>query len=86
MSFMAFVLSSSDNVLTAEIAFVSLAYFNQMRMPMSMLPLLIVQFIQVWNILRKVFKRSRTSGVTSFGFVIVVVNRVKSLLKDVLGV
>ena len=70
MSFMAFVLSSSDNVLTAEIAFVSLAYFNQMRMPMSMLPLLIVQFIQVWNILRKVFKRSRTSGVTSFGFVV----------------
>jgi len=45
-SFMTFVLESSDNVLTPDIAFVSLTLFNIMRMPMTILPLLIVQFVQ----------------------------------------
>ena len=35
MSFMTFVLSSPDNVLTPEIAFVSLSLFNLIRMPLT---------------------------------------------------
>ena len=47
MSFMTFVLMSEDNILTPDIAFVSLTLFNIMRMPMAILPLVIIQFIQV---------------------------------------
>ncbi|XP_045027308.1 multidrug resistance-associated protein 1 isoform X2 [Daphnia magna] len=46
MSFMTFVLSSPDNILTPEIAFVSLSLFNLIRMPLTILPILIIQFIQ----------------------------------------
>lgn len=45
MSFMVFVLTGGD--LTADVAFVSLTLFNIIRMPMTILPLLIVQFVQV---------------------------------------
>lgn len=45
MSFMVFVLMDGD--LTADVAFVSLTLFNIIRMPMTILPLLIVQFVQV---------------------------------------
>ena len=47
MSFMTFVLESPENVLTADIAFVSLTLFNIMRTPMTSIPLLIAQFVQV---------------------------------------
>ncbi|XP_059352167.1 multidrug resistance-associated protein 1-like isoform X3 [Daphnia carinata] len=46
MSFMTFVLSDPNNILTPEIAFVSLSLFNLIRMPMTILPILIIQFIQ----------------------------------------
>jgi len=45
MSFMVFVLTGGE--LTSDIAFVSLTLFNIIRMPMTILPLLIVQFVQV---------------------------------------
>lgn len=46
-SFATYVLSSPDNVLDAEKAFVSLSYFNLMRQPLNQLPGFIVQLIQV---------------------------------------
>ena len=46
-SFATFVLIDVDNVLDAEIAFVSLSFFNLMRMPLNMIPSLIVQTVQV---------------------------------------
>ena len=44
-SFMSFVLSSPDNILDAETAFVSISYFNIIRGPLNQLPLLITQMI-----------------------------------------
>ena len=44
-SFMSFVLSSPDNILDAEIAFVSISYFNIIRRPLNQLPNLITQII-----------------------------------------
>merc|ERR1719239_189052 len=44
-SFMSFVLSSPDNILDAEIAFVSISYFNIIRRPLNQLPMLITQMI-----------------------------------------
>ena len=46
-SFATYVLTSPSHEMTADLIFVSLTYFNQIRMPMSMLPFLIVQFVQV---------------------------------------
>ena len=61
VSFMTFVLIDEANVLTPKIAFQSLTLFNIMRFPMTVLPLMIIQYIQVeknqaersriWNIL-----------------------------------
>ena len=45
-SFATFVLIDSNNILDAQIAFVSLTYFNIMRGPLTSLPNLIVQMIQ----------------------------------------
>ena len=42
-----YVLISDKNVLNAEKAFVSLALFNILRMPMNMLPMLIANIVQV---------------------------------------
>ena len=47
MSFMTFVLISDDNVLTPDVAFVSLSLFNIIRMPLAILPQMIIQCIQV---------------------------------------
>ena len=44
-SFMSFVLLSPDNILDAEIAFVSISYFNIIRRPLNQLPMLITQMI-----------------------------------------
>ena len=46
-TFAVYVLSSPDNVLDAEKAFVSLALFNILRFPLSMLPQLIASLVQV---------------------------------------
>lgn len=45
MSFMTFVLSSPDNILTPEIAFVSLSLFNLIRMPMTSIILFFSLFL-----------------------------------------
>ena len=45
-SFATFVLIDPNNILDAQIAFVSLSYFNIMRNPLTSLPNLIVQMIQ----------------------------------------
>lgn len=44
-SFMSFVLSSPQNILDAEIAFVSISYFNIIRRPLNQLPNLVTQII-----------------------------------------
>ena len=46
-SFTVFVLVSEDNVLDAQTAFVSLTYFNMLRIPLNFLPSLIVYLVQV---------------------------------------
>lgn len=46
-TFAVYTLSDSDNVLDAEKAFVSLSLFNIMRFPMSMLPNVITNIVQV---------------------------------------
>lgn len=46
-SFTAYVLSSSDNILTPSVTFTSLALFNILRMPMNMLAILIGQTVQL---------------------------------------
>ena len=45
VSFAAYTMSSPDNILTAEKAFVSLAYFNILREPLEQLPALINSMI-----------------------------------------
>jgi hypothetical protein len=46
-TFAVYVLSSSDNVLDAEKAFVSLSLFNILRYPLTLLPQLIASLVQV---------------------------------------
>jgi ABC-type bacteriocin/lantibiotic exporter with double-glycine peptidase domain len=45
-SFGAFVLIDSNNILDAQVAFVSLTYFDIMRKPLNQLPTLLVQLVQ----------------------------------------
>lgn len=45
MSFMTFVLSSPDNILTPEIAFVSLSLFNLIRMPLTSITIFLYLFL-----------------------------------------
>jgi len=54
-SFAAFVLSGDgDHVLDASTAFVSLALFNLLRMPMNLLPMLLVQLVQCQVSLKRI--------------------------------
>ena len=46
-TFAVYVLSSPENVLDAQKAFVSLSLFNILRFPLSMLPQLIASIVQV---------------------------------------
>ena len=46
-TFAVYTLSDSDNILDAEKAFVSLSLFNIMRFPLSMLPNVITNIVQV---------------------------------------
>lgn len=47
VTFATFVLVDENNQLTASTAFVSLSLFNILRFPMSMLPMLISNMVQV---------------------------------------
>jgi hypothetical protein len=49
-SFATYVLVDENNVLDAKTAFTSLALFNILRFPLSMLPMLISNMVQVSNI------------------------------------
>ena len=81
-SFTSFVLSSPDNVLDAEIAFVSISFFNLIRRPLNQLPSLITQMISAsvsLNRLNKYLNASEiaASNVTHFeeeGDVVINVN------------
>ena len=46
-SFTVFVLISEENILDAQTAFVSLTYFNMLRIPLNFLPSLLVYLVQV---------------------------------------
>jgi hypothetical protein len=54
MSFMTFVLSSPDNILTPEIAFVSLSLFNLIRMPLTSITT-IFHYLKKNNILHYIY-------------------------------
>ncbi|KAJ8896862.1 hypothetical protein PR048_002208 [Dryococelus australis] len=47
VSFATFVLSDERNILDAKTAFVGLSLFNILRFPLSMLPMLISNMVQV---------------------------------------
>ena len=47
VTFAVYVLSDPSHVLTPDKAFVSLSLFNILRFPLSMLPLLITNIVQV---------------------------------------
>ncbi len=47
VTFGVYVLSSDENILDAKTAFVSLSLFNLLRFPLSMLPMLISNLVQV---------------------------------------
>ena len=53
-SFATFVLIDTKNILTAQIAFVSISYYNTMRWPLAALPSLVVQFVQAAVSLKRV--------------------------------
>ena len=46
-SFTVFVLISDENILDAQTAFVSLTYFNMLRIPLNFLPSLLVYLVHV---------------------------------------
>lgn len=46
-SFTVYVLIDPNNVLDAQTAFVSLTYFNMLRIPLNFLPQLLVYLVQV---------------------------------------
>lgn len=58
ITFMVFIFSDENNVLTPQITFVSLTLFGIMQMPMSLLPMLIVYVVEVLNTLRKLTTRA----------------------------
>ena len=45
-TFAVYVMSSEDNILDAEKAFVSLSLFNILRFPLTMLPMMIANLVQ----------------------------------------
>ncbi|XP_067674526.1 multidrug resistance-associated protein 1-like [Haliotis asinina] len=55
-TFAAYILSSTDNVLDAQKAFVSLSLFNILRMPINALPMIIPYYIQGWVSVTRVSK------------------------------
>ena len=63
-SFAAYVLSSPENVLDANKAFVSLALFNIMNFPLSMLPVMLAYTVQVCTVHTRKYMRVRTNAHT----------------------
>lgn len=59
ITFMVYVLSDESHVLTPQKAFVALALFGIMSMPMSLLPMLIVYIVEVQNHLKKYIMLSK---------------------------
>ena len=55
-SFAVFVLSSPDNILDAQTAFVSLTLFNLLRLPLNILPNVIVFMVQCGVSLKRINK------------------------------
>ena len=55
-SFTVYVLSDPNNVLDAQTAFVSLTYFNMLRIPLNFLPQLLVYLVQVGVSLKRINK------------------------------
>ena len=53
-SFFTFVLSDSNNILDAEKTFVSMSYFNILRFPMSVLPMMISSLVQSYVSLKRI--------------------------------
>jgi ABC-type bacteriocin/lantibiotic exporter with double-glycine peptidase domain len=53
-SFATFVLMDPENILTAQIAFVSISFYNTMRWPLVALPSLVVSFVQAAVSLKRV--------------------------------
>lgn len=47
LCFLTFTLSSEDNILTPDIAFVSISLFNVLSGPLFLVPIAIMNFIQV---------------------------------------
>lgn len=50
VTFATYVLSDESNYLDAKKVFVSLSYFNILRFPLSMMPLMISSLVQVCNV------------------------------------
>ena len=61
VSFMTFVLSDPDNVLDSQKAFTSLALFNILRFPLSMLPMMITSAVQANVSINRINKFMRSA-------------------------
>lgn len=65
VSFMTFVLSDDNNVLDSQKAFTSLALFNILRFPLSMLPMMITSAIQANVSIKRINKFMRSHELDS---------------------
>ena len=59
VTFATYVLSSAENILDAERAFVALSLFNILRFPLSMLPMMISGMVQVSTNLCEKHRRTK---------------------------
>ena len=64
-SFTVYVLSSPENVLDANKAFVSLALFNIMNFPLSFMPIMLAYIVQVCTVHMRTNMRARTNANTN---------------------
>lgn len=62
MTFVTYVYSSDDHILTAERAFVCLTLFDIIKMPLAMLPLLIVYMLEVNETAKSIIRFRCGSG------------------------
>ena len=69
VTFATYVLSSEENVLDSQKAFTSLALFNILRFPLSMLPFMITSAVQANVSIKRInkFMRSRELDLQTFG-------------------
>jgi hypothetical protein len=59
LSFSTFVYLSPENTLTAQVAFVSLGLFNVMRIPLTLMPLVIRMMLQIVISAKRSFERKQ---------------------------